>query len=102
MEKKIDIRPLINQEVLIQVIIFKKIFLKLFISYGADKVVYSRTEILDVMQITTNKSDKTLNWKKTCCHGNRYFLIDKKFFELQNKIGEKNMKFEVTMTWFNE
>ena len=29
---------------------------------------------------------------------NRYFLIDKEFFELQNKIEGKNMKFEVTMT----
>ena len=29
---------------------------------------------------------------------NRYFLTDKKIFELQNKIEGKNMKFEVTMT----
>ena len=48
------------------------------------------------MQITTNKSGKTLlSWFYS---KNRYFLIDKKFFELQNKIEGKNMKFEVTMT----
>ena len=59
------------------------------------------------MQITTNKSDKTLkkvflklkkNMLSWFYFKNRYFLIDKEFFELQNKIEGKNMKFEVTMT----
>ena len=50
------------------------------------------------MQISIKKSNKTLNWKK-CYHG---FTSKIDFLSFKTKYEESNIKFKVTMTWFNE